>query len=218
MSVAGTPGAREADMRAIRTGGILLLMVLAAAVAFGWYGIRRGFSARGTPSSVETLAARAARAVALPSGYKRLRNPYPPSAENIRAGMEHFADHCVTCHANDGSGDTMFGKGMYPKPPDMRTAETQNQSDGELYYTIENGIRLTGMPAFGAEHTVGGDAETWHLVSFIRHLPQITSEELDEMKGLNPKTEADRAEEQQEKDFLEGGEPSQNPAGEAHHH
>jgi mono/diheme cytochrome c family protein len=34
--------------------------------------------------------------------------------------MEHFADHCATCHANDGGGDTSFGKGLYPKPPDMR--------------------------------------------------------------------------------------------------
>lgn len=44
-----------------------------------------------------------------------------------------------------------------------------------------------------------------HLVLFIRHLPQITSEELDEMKGLNPKSEADRAEEQQEQEFLKDG-------------
>jgi mono/diheme cytochrome c family protein len=51
--------------------------------------------------------------------------------------MEHFADHCATCHAYDGSGDTSFGEGLYPKPPDMRKKETQNKSDGELYYTIE---------------------------------------------------------------------------------
>ena len=132
--------------------------------------------------------------------------------------MEHFSDHCATCHSNDGSGDTLFGNGLYPKPPDMRTAETQNRRDGELYYTIENGVRLSGMPAFGEEHSVGDDAETWRLVLFIRHLPQITSEELNEMKGLNPKTEADREEEQQEEEFLKGGEPSQNPAGELHHH
>jgi mono/diheme cytochrome c family protein len=54
--------------------------------------------------------------------------------------MEHFADHCVTCHANDGSGDTSFGEGLYPEPPDKRKKETQNKSDGELYYRIENGI------------------------------------------------------------------------------
>ena len=97
--------------------------------------------------------------------------------------MEHFSDHCATCHANDGGGDTLFGKGLYPKPPDMRTAETQNKSDGELYYTIENGIRLSGMPAFGEEHMSGGDAETWQLVLFIRHLHSDPSEELKQMKA-----------------------------------
>ena len=203
------------SLREIASLALLALVVVAAG-----YGIsltRRGFSARETPSAVEKFTATIARKLAVPSSYRQLRNPFSPSKENVQAGMEHFSDHCATCHANDGGGDTLFGKGLYPKPPDMRTAETQNKSDGELYYTIENGIRLSGMPAFGEEHSVGGDAETWRLVLFIRHLPQITSEELAEMKGLNPKTEADRAEEQQEQEFLNGGEPSQN-LGEAHHH
>jgi hypothetical protein len=78
----------------------------------------------------------------------------------------------------------------YPKPPDLRAAETQNKSDGELHYTIENGVRLSGMPAFHGTHTV---PQTWRLVLFIRHLPQITPEELNEMKGWDPKNEADPA-------------------------
>ena len=61
------------------------------------------------------------------------------------------------------------------------------------------------------------DAETWKLVLFIRHLPQITSEELEHMKKLNPKTEADRAEEEQEEQFLNGGSVPKTPAAEHHH-
>jgi mono/diheme cytochrome c family protein len=101
--------------------------------------------------------------------------------------MEHFADHCATCHSNDGGGQTIFGKGLYPKPPDLRAAGTQNKSDGELYYTIQNGVRLSGMPAFSEIHTT---EKTWRLVLFIRHLPQITPEELNEMKGLNRRPQA----------------------------
>lgn len=195
-----------------------LFAIVIVAVGYGIALTRQGFSARGRPSLIEKFAATTARKMAVPSDYRKLRNPFSGSPENIQAGMEHFSDHCATCHANDGGGDTFFGKGLYPKPPDMRTAETQNKSDGELYYTIENGVRLSGMPAFGEEHSVGADAETWHLVLFIRHLPQIKSEELDEMKGLNPKTDVDRAEEEQEKEFLKGGEPSENPAGKTHEH
>ena len=205
-------------MKLWKTVSLILLLIVVVAAAFGIALVRRGFSARGTPSAVEKLAAITARQLAVPSIYKRLHNPSSASAENLQAGMEHFSDHCATCHANDGSGDTLFGKGLYPKPPDMRTAETQNKSDGELYYTIENGIRLSGMPAFGEEHIAGGDTDTWKLVLFIRHLPTLTADELKQMEQLNPKTEADRAEEQQEKEFLKGGEPSQNPAGETHHH
>ena len=75
--------------------------------------------------------------------------------------MEHWADHCSPCHANNGSGDTMYGKTMYPRPPDMRRKETQEMSDGELYYTIQNGIMLSGMPAFGAPGD--DDLDSWKL-------------------------------------------------------
>jgi mono/diheme cytochrome c family protein len=174
-----------------------------AAAAFGWVTIRRGFSARDNPSAIETLVATTARQLAVPSQYRQLRNPL--SSSDLHAGMEHFADHCATCHANDGSGNTLFGKGLYPKPPDMRKKETQNKSDGELYYTIENGIRLSGMPAFGEEHAKAGDMETWNLVLFIHHLPTLTADELTEMEQLNPKTDKDRQEEDEEQNFLHGG-------------
>ena len=177
---------------------------IAAAAAFGWVTIRRGFSARDNPSAIETLIATTARQLAVPSQYRQLRNPLSSSSD-LHAGMEHFADHCAACHANDGGGDTLFAKGLYPKPPDMRQKETQNKSDGELYYTIENGIRLSGMPAFGEEHAKASDMETWNLVLFIRHLPNQTAEELQQMEQLNPKTEKERQEEGEEQDFLRGG-------------
>lgn len=177
---------------------------VAAAAAFGWVTIRRGFSARDNPSAIENLVARTARQLAVPSEDRQLRNPLSSSSD-LHAVMEHFADHCATCHANDGSGDTLFGKGLYPKPPDMRQKETQNKSDGELYYTIENGIRLSGMPAFGEEHAKARDMETWSLVLFIRHLPSLSEEELTQMEQLNPKTDKERLEEDQEQNFLRGG-------------
>jgi mono/diheme cytochrome c family protein len=169
---------------------LILLALAVAAVGYGVTLVRRGFSALATPSAVEEFAATTARKLAVPSGYRQLRNPITPSTENIHRGMEHFADHCATCHANDGGGQTLFGKGLYPKPPDLRAAGTQNKSDGELYYTIDNGVRLSGMPAFHEIHT---PAQTWRLVLFIRHLPQITPEEIDDMKGLNRKPQANPA-------------------------
>jgi len=199
---------------------VMIGLIIASGVYIGIL-IRGGFSARENPSWAEALAARIARRLAVPATYA-MKNPYPATSENLHEGEAHFADHCASCHGNDGSGDTLFGRGLYPKPPDMRTSETQHKSDGELYYTIENGVRLSGMPAFGPQGPAQdkdlgtNDAESWKLVLFIRHLPQITSEELDEMKNLNPKTDADRAEEEQEEQFLNGSEPPPSPA--EHHH
>jgi mono/diheme cytochrome c family protein len=206
-------------MKAWKIGLFIVLAVLAGGAIYLAVLVRHGFSARDNPSRLEAFAARIAKSLAVPATY-RMKNPYAPTTENLREGEEHFADHCSICHANDGSGDTLFGRGLYPKPPDMRTAETQNKADGVLYYTIENGVRLSGMPAFGpasGKDLGTSDAETWKLVLFIRHLPQITSEELEEMKKLNPKTEADRAEEQQEEEFLNGGEAPKTPT-QGHQH
>ena len=170
---------------------LLILLVLAVTAAgYGLILVRRGFSALATPSAIEEFAATTARKMAVPSAYRQLRNPVMPSTESIRAGMEHFADHCATCHSNDGGGHTVYGKGLYPKPPDMRAAGTQNKSDGELYYTIANGVRLSGMPAFSEAHSA---PQAWRLVLFIRHFPQITPEELNEMKALNRKMVANPA-------------------------
>ena len=95
----------------------------------------------------------------------------PNTPANLARARAHFADHCAICHANNGSGNTDIGRNLYPKAPDMRLPQTQNLTDGELYYTIHNGIRLTGMPAWGSAEK---DEDSWELVLFIHNLPQLT--------------------------------------------
>ena len=192
----------------------LLVFVAITAIALA-YLISRGFSARDEPTAVETYVARQLRHMAVPRAARETANPVPATAEVLSEAMEHFADHCAFCHANDGSGNTAIGKGLYPKTPNMREAGTQNLSDGELYYIIHNGVRFTGMPAFGAEDGKQ-DLDSWKLVRFIRHLPQITDEELARMKEMNPKTPADLKEEEDINRFLEGSELE--PSQPAHHH
>jgi mono/diheme cytochrome c family protein len=120
--------------------------------------------------------------------------------------MEHWADHCAVCHGNDGSGATEIGEGLYPRSPDMRLPATQDLTDGELFYIIENGVKLTGMPAWG-NGTPEGEVSSWHLVHFIRRLPNLSEAELTEMDGLNPRgPEAWRALEE-ERRFLAGEPP-----------
>ena len=179
-------------MAGIVRGSLTLLLVALAlagalAIAAGVWLIRGGISAKGQPGAFETAVARRLRAAAIPGRARTLGNPVQATPEVINAGMEHFADHCAVCHANDGSGDTEMGRGLYPKVPDMRQAATQSLSDGELFYIIENGVRFTGMPAFGSgKSDPAGEKQTWDLVTFIRHLPRLTPDELGYMQSLNP--------------------------------
>lgn len=183
-----------------------LVLLFGAAIAGGALILHDGLSARATPTAIEAFFAQHAHRMSIPSEARNMHNPMPASDEDLREARQHFADHCSSCHANDGSGDTMYGKGLYPKPPDLRKSETQNLSDGELFWIIENGVRFTGMPAFGGGH--GSEEDSWKLVLFIRHLPQLADQERVEMEHANPKGPDDREEEQEERDFL-GGEPVQ---------
>src|SRR6266702_8977047 len=195
---------------------LVLLLVVIRFAATGWYFLSRGFSARTQPSLAETFVARRLRHLAIPRLAREAKNLVPASPEVLAEAMAHFADHCAFCHANDGSGNTDIGRGLYPKPPDMRQSETQSLSDGELYYIIHNGVRFTGMPAFGPNNA-GEDEDSWKLVRFIRHLPEMTDEEVARMKDMNPKNPADLQEEDDIKRFLEG---ESEPSGETqkHHH
>jgi mono/diheme cytochrome c family protein len=163
-----------------------------------------GLNARDTPGTIETRLAIALQRLAIPRGARDLANPMQATPELLLEAQRHFADHCASCHGNDGSGATEMGQKLYPRAPDMRSAQTQNLSDGEIYYIIENGVRFTGMPAWGAGGT--NDHDTWHLVLFIRHLPKLTAVDLQDMKEHNPRSPADMKEEEQENQFL--SEPS----------
>jgi mono/diheme cytochrome c family protein len=165
---------------------VLIVVVIAIGVGVVAYVATTGMSAREDPGEIETFLARNLRNLAIARRARQFSNPIERAPEIIAAGRAHFADHCATCHGNDGRGDTAFGRGMWPKPPDLRREQTQKLSDGELFYIIEHGIRFSGMPGFGTG-TADGENESWHLVHFIRHLPDLSQPELAEMEKFNPK-------------------------------
>ncbi len=190
--------------RVVRRGALAALVTIGVAVVVLVASILRGgVSARPEPSAAEAFLARRLRHWAIPANERNRPNPLPATPQTVADGRAHFADHCALCHANDGSGDTDIGRGLYPRAPDMRREETQSLSDGELFAIIKNGVRFTGMPAWGSGEA-GSDEATWKLVHFIRHLPEITAAEVHEMQRLNPKSPSEAAEEREEREFLEG--------------
>jgi|SRR5271165_372316 len=196
---------------------VWFLAGLLAAVAIGAAILIRGasgFSARTPPGKLESWLMPRLRSLAVPSIYTTPANPVPDSAEVLAQAQAHWADHCAVCHANNGSGNTEMGKHMYPPAPDMRLAETQHLTDGELFFIIENGIRFTGMPGWGGPGR--DEQDSWKLVRFIRHLPQVTPEEERKMEKMNPKSPDELKEAQEEQEFLNGGQIHE-PTSHDHH-
>jgi mono/diheme cytochrome c family protein len=180
--------------------------------------IRRGFSTHEEPSRMEAMVARSLRHWSTPADLRDEKNPLPLTPEVLGQARAHWADHCASCHGNDGRGKTALGEGMYPPAPDMTLPATRSLSDGELFSIIENGIRLTGMPGWGngtAESAYG----SWGLVHLVRHLPELTPEEIAEMEALNPKTPEEWEQIQAEEAFLSGdAEPSGDRSTTSHSH
>jgi len=186
-----------------RLGAIVIAVIVIAGIAAVASLLVHGVSARNEPTRAEAMVARTMRHLAVPSKLRSMKNPIAMSPAALQEAREHFADHCAQCHGNNGRGQTEMGRSLYPRAPDMTSAETQELTDGELIAIIRNGVRLTVMPGWGGEHT---EADDWKLVLFIRHLPHMTKEEAESMKALNPVSPMEMREEKEERDFLSGGE------------
>ena len=199
--------AKPGILRPTLIAALVLIAIAGVVVGLAAYSLaRRGLSTRTEPGRLEEFAARTMRSLATPASVRNRENPIDPTEAVLGEALEHFADHCAVCHGNDGSGDTEIGRGLYPRSPDMRAAATQSLTDGELFSIIENGIRLTGMPAWG-DGTPEGEQASWGLVHFVRHLPKLTAEQIERMESLNPKTPAQLRDEEESRRFLQGETP-----------
>jgi len=195
--------------------GVLSLAVVILIGAIVFVSQSHGWTALAKPGSAERWLARQARDFAMPADARQQVNPVPDTPEVLAVARAHWADHCAICHANNGSGEVPIGSRLFPPAPDMRSPGTQHLTDGELFYIIQNGVRLTGMPGWGGAGS--HDAEdSWKLVRFIRHLPDLTFDERKQMEKLNPKGPDDLREEEEEEKFLKGEDTTNEPP--AHHH
>ena len=158
---------------AIRVIGVAMLaIVLLAAIATAVL-VERGFSATNQPFMIEVFAARHLRDFAIPDRARRAKDPLAANASDLEVGREEFLARCAVCHGHDGSGLIPTGSSLYPRVPDLRSALTQSLTDGEIHYLIENGVQLSGMPAWGNIWRHSAD-RGWNLVLFIRSLSRPT--------------------------------------------
>ena len=129
-----------------------------------------GCTADKQPSKEETSLANAAKDVVIPLEAGKKRNPLPETDEVVSQGQQVFVGSCTLCHGGDGRGETSIGRHMDPPAMDLNSAHVQHWSDAELFWIIQNGVHLTGMPSWKSSIS---DDDTWKLARFIHNLPRI---------------------------------------------
>jgi mono/diheme cytochrome c family protein len=130
----------------------------------------QGCRADKQPSQEETNLANAAKDVTIPLKAGKKQNPLPDTSEVVSQGQEVFLGSCAPCHGPDGRGDTNLGRSMAPRAMDLSSSHVQHWSDAELFWIIQNGVRLTGMPSWRSSVS---DDDTWKLARFIHNLPRL---------------------------------------------
>ena len=103
----------------------------------------------------------------------------PPSLDDpnlIRTGMIEYHELCVVCHGAPGVPISPVGQGLNPSPPEL--AKESGEEAGELFWVTKNGIKMTGMPAFGVTHS---DEELWAIVAFMKKMGDLSHEEYQRM-------------------------------------
>ncbi len=110
----------------------------------------------------------------------------------IEAGFRNYHEMCRLCHGAPGYSQTEIAKGLYPPPPDLTKEESvKDRNDAQFYWVIKNGIKMTGMAAFGPTHK---EQELWGIVAFLKKLPSLKPEEYKAMvraAGLHGEREDD---------------------------
>ncbi len=126
-------------------------------------------SAHKQPTRVETVLANVAKDVVIPIEAEDLKNPLPDSPEIIHQGQQAFTQNCALCHGADGHAGAQLGRAMYPPAMDMTSPHVQHWSDAELFWIIQNGVRMTGMPSW---KSILSERDTWALCIYIHDLPK----------------------------------------------
>lgn len=103
-----------------------------------------------------------------------------PETVAVQEGFEHYSTTCLLCHGAPDAPRQEWANAMLPLPPMLWQEDTGEMSDGELFYVVSNGIRMSGMPAFGADH---GPADIWNIVAFLRGLGNMTEQQKQKLQN-----------------------------------
>ncbi len=131
------------------------------------------------PGLIERTLAPWARDRSVAKRAPQEKNPQAGDPAAIATGFDHYRATCVMCHGAPDVPGAELSAGLNPPAPSLGD-QGDDTPDGELFWVIKHGIRMTPMPAFGPTRN---DREIWEIVAFIRHLPDLTAQERDALRA-----------------------------------
>lgn len=158
--------------RNMLSGVILTLGLIAVAIVVALYSGFIPANADAPPSALETWMAETSLHATMQRLAPKGPNPIEASEPNLTEGVHLFAQNCAVCHGN-AAGDAAaspIAKGLYQKPPQLASEGVEDDPEGESFWKIKHGIRLTGMPSFG---DVLSDQQIWTLAAFLKHMDKL---------------------------------------------
>lgn len=101
--------------------------------------------------------------------------------ERLLSGGADYNDMCASCHLKPGKTESDFSIGLYPSPPNLTLTPDEHGNGGDSetdrgslrrqFWIINHGIKASGMPAWGPNHS---DERIWNMVAFLQRLPSLT--------------------------------------------
>ena len=181
-------------MKTLKTVIWTLIVLVVLGALGGFFFIESGaydVAATSPPSGIERFLAGAVRhrSISVREGGVTVPNLQDPGL--VRLGYSRYDDMCVICHSAPGLKETPVGRGLNPHPPHLWSKGTQSMSDQRMYWVVDHGIRMTGMPGFGPSLD---ERDLWSLVAVIRQLPNLRPGEFQQKVDEAEKAEGESGE------------------------
>lgn len=194
-------------MKILLSVGLTLIALLILSLIFiysGWYNV----SAYEQENGIMKWVLNTTKDRSIEYHSKEITVPDLNDLSMLKEGFEHYNEMCVGCHGSPGLEETEVSVGLNPPAPYL-VKVAKEIGPKELFWITKNGIKMTGMPAWGKTHS---DEKIWAIVAFVKKLPNMTAEEYQNMESLSGTMEDD------EKHPAENEPQTHSHAVKEHHH